>query len=186
MSFIALAGGAPNNNTWPLNNQSSVDVRGDHAGLIRELGAAGIVLLKNENNTLPLQRPRNIAVFGNDAGDLTEGLYGNPLSSGNAFGYEFGVLGSGGGSGTGRFTYIVPPLEALKARSRPDGTLVQYVQNNTLINQLGAGYVCDNRVFCSIADMIFPEQSSRALLPMSAWSSSRPTHQRVKTGHRCS
>ncbi|PSK53122.1 Beta-glucosidase 1 [Elsinoe australis] len=139
--FTTLAGGAPNNNTWPLNNQSSVDVRGDHAGLIRELGAAGIVLLKNENNTLPLQRPRNIAVFGNDAGDLTEGLYGNPLSSGNAFGYEFGVLGSGGGSGTGRFTYIVPPLEALKARSRPDGTLVQYVQNNTLINQLGAGTI---------------------------------------------
>ncbi|PNS19553.1 Beta-glucosidase 1 [Sphaceloma murrayae] len=139
--FAQLARGVPNNNTWPYNNQSSVDVRADHAQSIRELGAAGIVLLKNENKALPLQRLRNIAVYGNDVGDLTEGLYANPLSGGNEFGYEFGVLGSGGGSGTGRFSYIISPLEAMKARARLDGTIVQYVQNNTLANLAGASTI---------------------------------------------
>ncbi|KAF2220112.1 glycosyl hydrolase family 3 N terminal domain-containing protein [Elsinoe ampelina] len=136
--FTQLAGGRGSNYTWPLNNQSSVDVRANHAAAIRELGAGGIVLLKNENNTLPLQRPRNIAVFGNDAGDLTEGLYANPLSGSNEFGYEFGVLGSGGGSGTGRYTYVISPLEAVKARSLQHGTIVQYVQNNTLVINSGS------------------------------------------------
>lgn len=52
-----------------------MDVRDDHADLIRELGAAGIVLLKNTKNTLPLKAPKNIGVFGNDAGDVVDGLY---------------------------------------------------------------------------------------------------------------
>lgn len=117
---------------WTYNSQSSVDVRGDHKTLIRELGAAGIVLLKNVDNSLPLKAPKNIGVFGNDAGDLTNGLYslsGLGLASGN---YEFGVLASGGGSGTGRLTYVVPPLDAIKRRAEQDNALVQYVLNNTI------------------------------------------------------
>lgn len=117
---------------WTYNPQSSVDVRSDHKKLIRELGAAGIVLLKNVDNALPLKAPKNIGVFGNDAGDLTNGLYslsGLGLASGN---YEFGVLASGGGSGTGRLTYVVPPLDAIKRRAEQDDTLVQYVLNNTI------------------------------------------------------
>ncbi|KJX94631.1 beta-glucosidase g like protein [Zymoseptoria brevis] len=115
---------------------SDVDVRENHADHIRELGAAGIVLLKNVNNTLPLQKPKNIGVFGNDAGDLTDGLY----SAGNRdlgnVGYDFGVLPVGGGSGTGRLTYVIPPLEAIKAQAAEQGNkaLVQYVLNNTLVN----------------------------------------------------
>lgn len=117
---------------FTYNPQSSVDVRGDHKKLIRELGAAGIVLLKNVNNALPLKAPKNIGVFGNDAGDLTNGLYslsGLGLASGN---YEFGVLAAGGGSGTGRLTYVVPPLDAIKRRAEQDDALVQYVLNNTI------------------------------------------------------
>lgn len=48
------------------------DVGGDHAKVIREMGAAGTVLVKN-NNTLPLSSPKIIGVFGNDAGDMTDG-----------------------------------------------------------------------------------------------------------------
>jgi beta-glucosidase len=117
---------------FTYNPQSSVDVRGDHKKLIRELGAAGIVLLKNVDNALPLKAPKNIGVFGNDAGDLTNGLYslsGLGLASGN---YEFGVLAAGGGSGTGRLTYVVPPLDAIKRRAEQDDALVQYVLNNTI------------------------------------------------------
>ncbi|KAK5130730.1 hypothetical protein LTR08_001717 [Meristemomyces frigidus] len=114
---------------------SNVDVRDDHAKLIRELGAAGVVLLKNVDNALPLKAPKNIGVFGNDAGDLTDGLYfaGDPDITNQ--GFEFGVLPVGGGSGTGRFTYVVSPLEAIKARAaqQDNDALVQYVLNNTLI-----------------------------------------------------
>lgn len=34
---------------------------------------------------------------------------------------------------TGHFTYIVSPLQAIQARASKDGTLVQYVLNNTLV-----------------------------------------------------
>lgn len=91
-------------------------------------------MLKNVNNTLPLKAPKNIGVFGNDAGDLTNGLYslgGLDLAGGD---YEYGVLAVAGGSGTGRLTYVVPPLDAIKARAAQDGSLVQYILNNTLVN----------------------------------------------------
>lgn len=118
-------------NTWyrefNLTGPSSRDVRGNHAQLIHELGAASAVLLKNTNNTLPLSRPDSMAVFGNDAGDDTLGMY-------NQVNFEYGTLTSGGGSGTGRLTYIVTPLDALKARARLDGTDMQVWLNNTLIN----------------------------------------------------
>ncbi|KAJ9634217.1 hypothetical protein H2199_009101 [Coniosporium tulheliwenetii] len=119
-----------------LTGPSNVDVRGNHAQLIRQLGAAGTVLLKNVNNALPLRNPQNIGVFGNDAGDFLNGLYSVTLSSNGD--YEFGTQAVGGGSGTGRFTYVIPPLDAIKARANhasPDGALVQYILNNTLILQ---------------------------------------------------
>lgn len=71
---------------FTFGNDSNVDVRANHATLIRELGAAGTVLLKNVNNTLPLKAPRKIAVFGNDAGDVVDGLY----FSGAPFAQEYG------------------------------------------------------------------------------------------------
>ena len=89
---------------------ANVDVRDDHAKLIRELGAAGTVLLKNTNNALPLKSPKNIGVFGNDAGDITDGLY----FSGN---YDIGVLPVGGGSGTGR---LVSGGEYMRLRPNAD------------------------------------------------------------------
>ncbi|KAK9369477.1 glycosyl hydrolase family 3 N terminal domain-containing protein [Lipomyces kononenkoae] len=107
---------------------ANVDVRQTHAQLIRELAAAGTVLLKNIDNTLPLKAPKTVGVFGNDAGDLINGLY--PMSNN----YEYGTLAVGGGSGTGRLTYIVSPLDALKDRATGDGTLVQYLLNNTLLS----------------------------------------------------
>ncbi|EON68539.1 hypothetical protein W97_07797 [Coniosporium apollinis CBS 100218] len=119
-----------------LTSPSNVDVRGNHAHLIRELGAAGTVLLKNVNNALPLRNPQTIGVFGNDAGDFLNGPYSLSLSFGGD--YEFQTQAVGGGSGTGRFTYVIPPLDAIKARANhasPDGALVQYILNNTLILQ---------------------------------------------------
>ena len=106
------------------------DVRADHDKLIREMGAAGTVLLKNVNNTLPLKAPKYLGIFGNDAGEVTQGFY-RPTQPPNDV--NTGTLVVGGGSGTGRATYIVSPLETLKTRGREVGAEVQYVTDNNVL-----------------------------------------------------
>ncbi|KAB2576426.1 putative beta-glucosidase G [Lasiodiplodia theobromae] len=100
------------------------DVRGNHGDLVRKWAAASTVLLKNTNETLPLNSPRNLGVFGNDAPDATEGSI--PPEN-----FVTGTLSIGGGSGSGRLSSIVSPLEALKARAKKDGTYLQYITDNS-------------------------------------------------------
>src|SRR5271154_189174 len=45
-----------------------LDVRDDHGDVNLGLAADSIVLLKNVNNTLPLNKPKQIGIFGSDAG----------------------------------------------------------------------------------------------------------------------
>lgn len=104
----------------------NVDVRGNHSDLIRKHGSAGTVLLKNTNDALPLKAPKVIAIFGNDAGAPTDGLYPNEASF-------FGTQFVGGGSGSGRGTYLSTPLDAINTRAQQDNTLVQFWLNNTLV-----------------------------------------------------
>ncbi|KAH8594426.1 beta-glucosidase-related glycosidase [Bisporella sp. PMI_857] len=111
---------------WQLNGTRSVDVRANHGEIIRKHAANSIVLLKNEKNALPLAAPKSIAVFGNDAGEITQGLL-------NQADFEYGNLVAGGGSGTGRLTRHVTPLDALKVQAEKDGALLQRWLNNTLI-----------------------------------------------------
>ncbi|KAF4440063.1 hypothetical protein F53441_12385 [Fusarium austroafricanum] len=105
------------------------DVRGNHSAIIREIAAAGTVLLKNENDILPLNKSlTNIGIFGNDAADPSVGT----LFS-DDHGVETGTLISGGGSGSGRPSYIVSPLDAFKAYAKENNKRLQYVTNNTAI-----------------------------------------------------
>ncbi|KAJ4363052.1 hypothetical protein N0V83_010170 [Neocucurbitaria cava] len=120
--------------------QRSRDVRGNHGTLIRKHGAAGSVLLKNENGALPLQAPKNIAVFGNDASDPTQSSVLNQVD------FEYGTLASGGGSGTGQFSYLITPLRAIQDRATQDGGLVHYWLNNTLIAN------------SNVSDLLIPRQ----------------------------
>jgi beta-glucosidase len=117
--------------TWTrqfnLTGERSRDVRDNHGELIRRHGSAGAVLLKNKNGALPLKAPRNVAVFGNDAGEPTQS---SVLNQNN---FEYGTLAAGGGSGTGQFTYLVTPLQAIQARVAEDKGITQYWLNNTLI-----------------------------------------------------
>lgn len=50
-----------------LQKHIPVNVQGDHADLIREIGAAGTILVKNVNKTLPLKKPKFLAIYGYDA-----------------------------------------------------------------------------------------------------------------------
>ncbi|KAF2095993.1 beta-glucosidase [Rhizodiscina lignyota] len=102
-----------------------VDVRDAHADVIRAVGANSITLLKNVNNTLPLKKPRQIAVVGEDAGPS---MYG-PNGCADR-GCNNGTLAMGWGSGSTNFPYLVDPLAAIQARALRDRTEVQYVLNN--------------------------------------------------------
>ncbi|EJD05236.1 glycoside hydrolase [Fomitiporia mediterranea MF3/22] len=78
----------------PATNEN-VDVQDDHDKLVREIGAASTVLLKNKNGTLPLNKPRRITLFGTDAGPQIGGPNQFSDNGGND-----GILAMGWGSGT--------------------------------------------------------------------------------------
>ncbi|RYP26010.1 hypothetical protein DL767_008192 [Monosporascus sp. MG133] len=105
------------------------DVRDDHAKLIRELGAAGTVMLKNVNNTLPLSNQTEIGVFGNDTPYPTIGSvfldYGQ-----HPEGFKIGTVDIGGGSGAVRHTKLVTPLEAVRKHVESFGGRVQVLLDN--------------------------------------------------------
>lgn len=102
------------------------DVRGDHAKLIRKMGADSAVLLKNKDSALPLKNPGRITVFGNDAADVS----GGPYLPSNAIGAQ----AVGGGSGTGRLYGMVSPLEAIKQRNPK--ALIEYIFDDRLVDPL--------------------------------------------------
>jgi beta-glucosidase len=86
-----------------------VDVRANHAQLIRGIGAASTVLLKN-TGALPLTGLEKFtAIFGSDA-------RADPLGANGCadHGCDNGTLASGWGSGTSNFPYVVTPEEAIK------------------------------------------------------------------------
>ncbi|KAG6830364.1 hypothetical protein H0H87_008310 [Tephrocybe sp. NHM501043] len=115
-----------------------IDVQDDHYKIVREIGAASTVLLKNVKNALPLKKPRSIVLVGSDAGPGKIG----PNEFGDQGGQD-GILAMGWGSGTSNFTYLVSvsaffepsmsltdgrsqPLEALQQRARKDRTSVSW------------------------------------------------------------
>ena len=57
-----------------------VNVQSDHKKIIREIGAASAVLLKNTKNALPLdvKKLRRYALIGSDAGPNVDGANGCP------------------------------------------------------------------------------------------------------------
>ncbi|KAF2765109.1 putative beta-glucosidase 1 precursor [Teratosphaeria nubilosa] len=96
---------------WGQVNEH-VDVRagGDHAAIIRDIGARSTVLLKNVNNTLPLTGKEKITtVFGADAGVSLDG----PNSCTDR-GCDNGTLGMAWGSGSSNFAYLISPDFAIQ------------------------------------------------------------------------
>ena len=109
-----------------------VDVRGEHGDLIRQIGSASTVLLKNVNNALPLTgNEKFTAVFGSDAGD-------NPLGPNGCSdrGCDLGTLALGWGSGTANLPYLVTPETAIQNEVvRKDGVF-QSITNNYAASQI--------------------------------------------------
>jgi hypothetical protein len=102
-----------------------VNVQDDHAALIREIGGASTVLLKNVNKALPLNKPKSIAVIGEDAHDNP----GGPNACGDR-GCDIGTLAMGWGSGTANFPYLIAPNTALMTQAAKDKSSYVNVSNN--------------------------------------------------------
>lgn len=118
---------------WELVNQH-IDVRGEHASLIREIGAKGTVLLKN-NGVLPLKKPKFLAVIGEDAGP---NLYGPNGCAAGDHGCDNGTLAMGWGSGTSDFPYLVTPDSALQFQALSDGSRYESILDNYAWSQIQA------------------------------------------------
>ncbi|KAJ7477444.1 glycoside hydrolase superfamily [Mycena latifolia] len=88
------------------------NVQADHFKLIREIGAASTILLKNMHSALPLavKNIKRIGIFGSDAGPNPDG----PNSCSDR-GCNRGTLAMGWGSGTADFPYLIDPLSAITA-----------------------------------------------------------------------
>ncbi|KAI1331071.1 glycoside hydrolase family 3 protein [Xylariaceae sp. FL0255] len=105
-----------------------VDVQAGHGELIREIAAKSTVLLKNDG-ALPLNRPKFLAVIGEDAGPSPLGPNSCPDGQGD-HGCDNGTLAMGWGSGTANFPYLSTPLDALNQKAISDGTRLEWVLDN--------------------------------------------------------
>lgn len=113
--------------TAPINERVNVNRLFKPQKLLREIAAAGTVLVKNKHKkngwpALPLKKqnghvPDSMAILGSDAGPAYHGA--------NFFddrGGVDGTLGIGWGSGTAQFSYLISPYEALQRQAVEDGT----------------------------------------------------------------
>ena len=111
-----------------------VDVRQEHADLIRQIGSASTVLLKNTNNALPLTgKEKFTAVFGDDAGDNPFGPNGCPDR-----GCDNGTLGMAWGSGSANFPYLVTPETAIQNEILSNNGVFQSITDNYAGQQIPA------------------------------------------------
>ncbi|WWD19902.1 hypothetical protein CI109_104371 [Kwoniella shandongensis] len=108
---------------YPLLETTANVLSKEHNELIRELGAKSTILLKNENNTLPLKNVKYLYVFGQAA---SVDLYGFPRPGGFSFGIDDdkGTFPGGQGSSYANLPYLITPFEALQSRARKDQSQV--------------------------------------------------------------
>ncbi|KAF2083308.1 glycoside hydrolase family 3 protein [Saccharata proteae CBS 121410] len=151
-SIGLLHPGSDDRTTGVVNKFKDVQGRGDdsHGTLARRIAAEGTVLVKNDNDTLPISRDgASVASsFRHDAADykFRIGIYGedsrgNPKGPNGCAdrGCNEGTLASGWGSGAVEFPYLVTPLEALKRELNNESVIIhEFAANNIPASRLHA------------------------------------------------
>ncbi|KAF2202130.1 beta-glucosidase 1 precursor [Delitschia confertaspora ATCC 74209] len=166
--------GSTDKSTGVVNKFVNVQGEGDnfHGTLARRIAAEGTVLLKNEDNLLPLDRngwredeklgkemKYRVGIFGDDARANQKGPNACPDRACN-----IGTLASGWGSGAVEFPYLVTPLEAIREAFNNETVYVTDWPNNKLPSEqkelvedqdvcivfanadAGEGYLADNGI----------------------------------------
>lgn len=162
-----------------LEKHFPVDVQADHAELIEEIGAAGTVLVKNVNNTLPFKKPRFLCVYGYDA-TVEASPWQNRDRYGGGYDVNFGwntfngTLITGGGSGSTSPPYVVSPFQALQERVAKDRGLLRwdfYSDNPTPYLNADACLVFINAYASESFDRtsLTDEFSDRLVLNVASW-----------------
>jgi beta-glucosidase len=107
---------------YPPHNVS-IDVMGDHYLVNREVGTAGMILLKNTKNTLPFNTETDIhySIYGTAASRYSEDIGPHEMPRWD------GAIYQGGGSGYVRPSYFIDPLTTFLDRARDLHLQVQYV-----------------------------------------------------------
>jgi beta-glucosidase len=131
-------------NSW---NIGKFDVGGTHKTNVRAMARDGIVLLKNTNASLPLSKPKSIAVIGLDS-------IVNPKGANACVdrGCNDGTLAMGWGSASVEFPYLVAPLDAIKTQAQKDGTTVTSSPNDNTSQGAAAAQGKDFAIVCINAD----------------------------------
>lgn len=131
-------------NSWKIGAH---DVGGTHKTNVRKMAADGIVLLKNVNATLPLLKPKSLAVIGLDSIVAPKGA--------NACvdrGCNDGTLAMGWGSGSVEFPYLIAPLDAIKTQAQKDGTTVTSSPNDNAQQGATAAQSAEYAIVCINSD----------------------------------
>ncbi|KAH8556725.1 glycoside hydrolase superfamily [Umbelopsis sp. PMI_123] len=110
-----------NLNSFNMTFVGSVNVKGDHPQIVRSQAAAATVLLRNNDNILPLtEHTKSIAIVGSDA------FYDPLMNNATACSYyecDPATVVQGGGSGTITFVDpLIAPVDGIKARAGHDVT----------------------------------------------------------------
>ncbi|CAF3869107.1 unnamed protein product [Rotaria sp. Silwood1] len=112
------------------------DAIGDHYKINRQIGMAGIILLKNINHVLPFNVTTNYSflVYGEAAGRSKHGF-------GDAGLLQLGgALYQGGGSGYVEPTYAVDPLTSLLSKARESHLQIRYITNQLDVDVINASF----------------------------------------------
>ncbi|KAK7528475.1 beta-glucosidase 1 precursor [Phyllosticta citriasiana] len=126
-----------------VNAMGDPAAENSHARLARRIAAEGTVMVKNENNTLPITREGISQASGfthhKDDFKVRIGIYGedaraNPKGP-NACqdrGCNEGTLGSGWGSGAVDFPWLITPYEALRREFNNDSVIIHDFMTNEI------------------------------------------------------
>ncbi|KAL4739928.1 putative beta-glucosidase D [Aspergillus similis] len=130
-----------------------VDVRANHAKLIRAHGSKSMVLLKNKNNTLPLNKPHKMAIFGSHARAAVAGPNLQFSVEGSGPTYD-GHIATDSGSGQASLPYLITPENALNIKASQDGTMLRWIANDTYTSSAGSTLVMQGSSSTSVTPSI--------------------------------
>lgn len=110
------------------------NVQADHYKVIRKIGEESATLLKNVRTNgggLPLDKPKFLAVFGQDAGLNPDGLrFCGDFNWCSMNHTNNGTNTIGGGSGAGIAPYIITPLQGIQSKANSSETQVNWGFND--------------------------------------------------------